>query len=127
VNGQEYRNMVILSDRVRTRQDAIRVRGALVSLVADLPLDPVVRASLIAGTARELRRIVAGGGGRIEVRLEAVDGQPVDPWPSAPADDDQAVPDDDVVLDPLLDLVREQHDALSWHQAELAETNAGLL
>jgi serine phosphatase RsbU (regulator of sigma subunit) len=37
------------------------------------------------------------------------------------------LPDDDVVLDPLLETVREQHDALAWHQAELADTNAGLL
>jgi serine phosphatase RsbU (regulator of sigma subunit) len=117
------------------------VRGTLVSLVAELPMDPVVRASLIAGTARELRRIVADGGGTIEVRLEDVDmrpgaasahvdgdhASPNEPDHASPEQGDHASPDDDLVLDPLLDVVREQHHALSWHQAELAETNAGLL
>jgi serine phosphatase RsbU (regulator of sigma subunit) len=126
--------MVILNDRVMTRQDALRIRGALVRLTAELPLEPTARAALIAGVARELRRIVADGGGSIRVRIEDADEATTARTPSVPAErDDQgaeqdaAVPDDDLLLDPLLDLVREQRDALAWHQTELAETNLGLL
>ncbi|GDY28665.1 PP2C family protein-serine/threonine phosphatase [Gandjariella thermophila] len=116
--------MVILSDRVMTRQDALRVRGALVRLVTELPLEPEARAALIAGVARELRRIVAAGGGSIRVRIEDADEPPsITAGESAEA----AAPDDDLVLEPLLDVVREQRDALAWHQTELAQTNVGLL
>jgi serine phosphatase RsbU (regulator of sigma subunit) len=117
--------MVILNHRVLTREDAVRVRGALVRLAAELPLDPAVRAALIARVARELRRIVAGGGGSIRVRLEDADQPPAIAPATTPADD--ATPDDDLVLEPLLDVIQEQRDALAWHQSELAQTNVGLL
>ncbi|MCP2258511.1 Serine phosphatase RsbU, regulator of sigma subunit [Streptoalloteichus tenebrarius] len=114
--------MTALHYRVTGPEEAERARDALAQAAARLPLDPAHRARLLAEATPWLRRLAAEGG-TVRVRVEG----------DAPearrqlAEIAEGAPVDQRVLRPLLDLLDQQAEALTWHQTELEQTNAGLL
>ncbi|SDN56161.1 PP2C family protein-serine/threonine phosphatase [Allokutzneria albata] len=113
----------LVEQRVGSEADAALLREKLLRVLAQLPVDDVHRAELLVAISRELRDLVDAGGGTVRIAVEDLPEE--SPVPVLTAKPERL--GDEALLGPLLAVITEQRQALSWHQTELQQTNAGLL